>query len=62
MISISSPRVNNENTRTIVQEEVALLAEDFDIKTAGGLTEAEAAKLLKEVGYNELPSTKPRSA
>lgn len=38
------------------------MADDFDIKTAGGLTEAEAAKLLKEVGYNELPSTKPRSA
>lgn len=38
------------------------MAEDFDIKTAGGLTEAEAAKLLIEVGYNELPSAKPRSA
>ena len=39
-----------------------LLAENFDIRIAGGLTEAEAAKLLKEVGYNELPSAKPRSA
>ena len=38
------------------------LAEDFDIRIAKGLTEAEAAKLLKEAGYNELPSAKPRSA
>ncbi|WP_334102433.1 HAD-IC family P-type ATPase, partial [Methanothrix soehngenii] len=38
------------------------MAENFDIRIAGGLTEAEAAKLLKEVGYNELPSAKPRSA
>lgn len=36
-------------------------AENFDITTAKGLSEAEAAKLLKEVGYNELPSAKPRS-
>jgi len=39
-----------------------LLADNFDINTAKGLTEAEAAKLLKDVGYNELPSAKPRSA
>ncbi len=38
------------------------MAEDFDIKTAGGLTEAEAAKLLTEVGCNELHSAKSRSA
>ncbi|MDD4446189.1 MAG: cation-transporting P-type ATPase [Methanothrix sp.] len=29
--------------------------------TAEGLCEAEAARLLREVGYNELPSAKPRS-
>lgn len=39
----------------------ALLAENFDIDTAKGLSEAEAAKLLREMGYNELPSAKPRS-
>jgi Ca2+-transporting ATPase len=39
-----------------------LLAENFDINTAKGLSEAEAAKLLKDVGYNELPSAKSRSA
>jgi P-type Ca2+ transporter type 2C len=33
----------------------------FDINSAEGLSEAEAAKRLKEVGYNELPSAKPRS-
>ncbi|MCJ7443800.1 MAG: cation-translocating P-type ATPase [Methanotrichaceae archaeon] len=38
-----------------------LLAENFDINTAKGLSEAEAAELLKDVGYNELPSAKPRS-
>jgi len=38
-----------------------LLAENFDINTAKGLSEAEAAILLKDVGYNELPSAKPRS-
>ncbi len=37
-------------------------AENFDINTAKGLSEAEAARLLKEMGYNELPSAKPRSA
>jgi Ca2+-transporting ATPase len=37
------------------------MAENFDITTAKGLSEAEAAKLLNEVGYNELPSAKPRS-
>ena len=36
--------------------------ENFDITTAKGLTEAEAARLLKDVGYNELPSAKARSA
>ncbi|MGB5100561.1 MAG: cation-translocating P-type ATPase [Methanothrix sp.] len=34
---------------------------DFDINTARGLSEAEAARLLKDVGYNELPSSKPRT-
>lgn len=38
-----------------------LLAENFDIYTAKGLSESEAAKLLRDVGYNELPSSKPRS-
>ena len=36
-------------------------AEVFDIDTAKGLSEATAAKLLEEIGYNELPSSKPRS-
>ena len=36
--------------------------ENFDITTAKGLTETEAARLLKDVGYNELPSAKARSA
>ena len=36
-------------------------ADAFDINTAKGLSEIEAAKLLAEVGYNELPSAKPRS-
>jgi Ca2+-transporting ATPase len=38
-----------------------LLAENFDINIAKGLSEAEAAERLKDVGYNELPSAKPRS-
>jgi Ca2+-transporting ATPase len=38
-----------------------LQAENFDISTAKGLSEAEAARLLREVGHNELPSSKPRS-
>ncbi|MDM7912362.1 MAG: cation-transporting P-type ATPase [Methanotrichaceae archaeon] len=38
------------------------MAEIFDIRIAKGLSETEAARLLKEVGYNELPSAKPRSA
>ena len=38
-----------------------VLAEAFDINTAIGLSEAEAAELLEKVGYNELPSAKPRS-
>ncbi len=33
----------------------------MDIFTAKGLCEAEAARLLKDVGYNELPSAKPRT-
>jgi Ca2+-transporting ATPase len=37
------------------------LANNFDIFTAKGLCEAEAARLQREVGYNELPSAKPRS-
>ena len=37
------------------------MAKNFDIFAAKGLSEAEAAKLLKEVGYNELPSSKPRT-
>lgn len=36
--------------------------ENFDLTTAIGLTETEAARLLKDVGYNELPSAKVRSA
>ena len=39
----------------------APLAENFDINIAKGLSEAEAAQLLRDVGYNELPSSKPRS-
>ncbi len=38
-----------------------MLAEVFDLNTAKGLSEAEAARLLEREGYNELPSTKPRS-
>ncbi len=38
-----------------------LQAENFDISTAKGLSEAEAAKRLMQAGHNELPSTKPRS-
>lgn len=38
-----------------------LQAENFDISTAKGLSEADAARLLREVGHNELPSSKPRS-
>lgn len=38
-----------------------LQAENFDINTAKGLSEAEAAKRLMEAGHNELPSAKPRS-
>ncbi|MFZ2470591.1 MAG: cation-translocating P-type ATPase [Methanothrix sp.] len=38
-----------------------LLAENFDIFTAKGLSVAEAERLLKDVGYNELPSSKPRT-
>jgi len=37
------------------------MAENFDIFTARGLCEAEAARLLKDVGYNELPSARPRT-
>lgn len=37
------------------------LAENFALDTAKGLSEAEAAELLKDSGYNELPSAKPRS-
>lgn len=37
------------------------MAEDFDITSALGLSEAEAEKRLKIDGYNELPSAKPRS-
>ena len=38
-----------------------VLEEVFDINTAIGLSEAKAAELLEKVGYNELPSAKPRS-
>lgn len=39
------------------------MANDFDIKSISGLSEAEAARRLKEEGYNELPSArKHRSA
>ncbi|MDD1760293.1 MAG: HAD-IC family P-type ATPase, partial [Methanothrix sp.] len=37
------------------------MAEAFDINTAIGLSEAEASELLEKLGYNELPSAKPRS-
>jgi P-type Ca2+ transporter type 2C len=47
--------------KTIVTKRGCALAENFDIDTAKGLSEAEAAELLKDVGYNELPSAKPRS-
>ena len=40
---------------------VVSLAEDFDISTAKGLSEAEAAQLLSQFGFNELPQSKPRS-
>jgi len=38
-----------------------VLAGVFDINIAIGLSLAEAAKQLENVGYNELPSAKPRS-
>jgi Ca2+-transporting ATPase len=37
------------------------LADEFDINTAKGLSGVEATAILKDVGYNELPSAKPRS-
>lgn len=37
------------------------MVKSFDIKGLIGLSEHEAAKRLKEEGYNELPSTKKRS-
>lgn len=37
------------------------LTNDFDINTANGLSESEASRLLGQVGYNELPSSKARS-
>lgn len=37
-----------------------LQADNFDINTAKGLSEAEAAKRLMQAGTNELPSAKPR--
>jgi Ca2+-transporting ATPase len=41
--------------------EDGFLVEDFDISTAKGLSEAEAAQLLNRFGFNELPQSKPRS-
>lgn len=38
-----------------------VLAENFDITAAKGLSDSEATRLLKDIGYNELPSAKPRS-
>lgn len=38
-----------------------LLAEDFNIASAQGISEAEAKERLKAEGYNELPSAKARS-
>jgi Ca2+-transporting ATPase len=38
-----------------------LPSENFDITAAKGLSEAEAAKMLEDLGYNEQPSAKPRS-
>src|SRR5512137_1967456 len=37
------------------------MAEIFDINTIKALSEDEAARLLRDVGYNELPSAKPRT-
>lgn len=37
------------------------MAADFDISAAKGLSEAEAAGLLRRFGFNELPQSKPRS-
>jgi Ca2+-transporting ATPase len=53
--------LRDQNPATVIHEGDVLLAEDFDMNTAKGLSEAEAAKLLRLDGYNELPSTKPRS-
>ena len=36
------------------------MADSFDINTISGLSEAEAAKRLREHGYNELPSATKR--
>jgi Ca2+-transporting ATPase len=53
--------LGDQNPTAVIYEGDVLLAEDFDMDTAKGLSEAEAAKLLMREGYNELPSTKPRS-
>ncbi len=53
--------LRDQNPTAAIYEGDVLLVEDFNINTAKGLSEAEAAKLLKQEGYNELPSTKPRS-
>lgn len=37
------------------------MADKFDIAAAKGLSQADAEELLRKEGYNELPSTKPRS-
>lgn len=37
------------------------MADDLDIKNIPGLSEEKALSILKEEGYNELPSTKKRS-
>ena len=37
------------------------MVKDFDIDTISGLTEQEGADGLRKEGYNELPSTRPRS-
>jgi len=41
--------------------DLEMSSENFDISTAKGLSEEQAARLLAEVGYNELPSSRPRS-
>ncbi len=41
---------------------VSELTNEIDVSTLTGLSEQEAAQKLKEEGYNELPTAKPRTA